>query len=377
MLKKTLQTAALAAIAAVSGCATDVDLTGEYAETAVVYGLLDESNNPANGGSGHLIRIQKAFLGDASAVDMALVSDSSYFPYEDLEVNLLEINDDDTTWHLLDTAMVNTKQTTNSSGVVFFGPQQRVYKANVNISGTPATGVTSKKFGLSIKNLKSGYVAYSEQTPLNLATFQWRNPTTPLVPTLQALGLYSSVNNDYTDYAVRFRLAGNVKNHEAWLRFHYRVVSGTDTVFKTLEWRVNSFAQASTVGGEEFTYQINGRSVFSFIGSNITPEEGKTYLLGHRYNNIATGPGAGVGPVAFDLVLKMAGPELSTMLDLIAPSNTSVVTEVPVYSNIDNGVGVFSSRNTKEFKDMYIKLDQVDEYRSGQFTGHIGFRTDQ
>jgi hypothetical protein len=155
------------------------------------------------------------------------------------------------------------------------------------------------------------------------------------------------------------------------------VVSGTDTVFKTLEWRVNSFAQASTVGGEEFTYQINGRSVFSFIGSNITPEEGKTYLLGHRYNNIATGPGAGVGPVAFDLVLKMAGPELSTMLDLIAPSNTSVVTEVPVYSNIDNGVGVFSSRNTKEFKDMYIKLDQVDEYRSGQFTGHIGFRTDQ
>jgi len=377
MFKKTLYVTAFIAVAIISGCATDVDLTGEYAETAVVYGLLDESDNPANGGNGHMIRIQKAFLGDASALDMALVSDSSYFPYEDLEVNLLEINDDDTTWYLLDTAMVNTKQTTNGSGVVFFGPQQRVYKADVNISGTPGPGVTTKKYGLKIRNLKSGYEAYADQTPLNLSPFQWRNPTTPLVPTLQALGLYSSVNNDYTDYSVRFRLAGNVKNHEAWLRFHYRVVSGTDTAFKTLEWRVNTFAQISTLGGEEYTYQINGRSVLSFIGSNITPESGKTYLLGHRFNNIATGPGAGVGPVAFDLILKMAGPELSALLDLNAPSNTSVVTEVPVYSNIDNGIGVFSSRNTKEFKDMYIKLDQVEEYKSGQFTGQIGFRTDQ
>lgn len=384
--KILLPTLALGAVLGIQSCDNDINLTGKYEERAVVYGLMDPANNPSNGGPGHLFRIQKMFLGEASAVDMALVPDSNYFPYDDLEVHLLEIidtlNRKDTVKHKLDTAMINTKLTTNSGNVHFFGPQQRVYRANFNMKtyrplSVQGAAINEREYGLLIHNTKTGYKATSIMKPANANPFRWANPDQNGTA-LFSLNLYSSVNQSYSNYTVRFKCAANVRTHEAWLRFHYREVSGTDTVHKQLYWRLSKFdIVPSTTGGVEYTYQIFGENVISFIGSNITPEPGKTYFIGRRYNNIASGVGAGVGPVAFDIVLLMAGTELSDMLALNDPNSTSVVQEVPIYSNITNGTGVFSSRVTREFKDMYLKGEVVQELKVGPYTQHIGFRTDQ
>mgnify|MGYP003662384600 CR=1 FL=1 len=77
MLRYALGLVALLTI--FSSCSTEFNLTGEYQEKALVYGLLDPSDNPNTGGDGHLFRIQKAFLGEESAFVMAQNADSSYF----------------------------------------------------------------------------------------------------------------------------------------------------------------------------------------------------------------------------------------------------------------------------------------------------------
>lgn len=50
------------------------------------------------------------------------------------------------------------------------------------------------------------------------------------------------------------------------------------------------------------------------------------------------------GPV--DVVIATAADDLNTYLEVNAPSN-SIIQEVPEFTNISNGVGIFSSRFTK------------------------------
>jgi hypothetical protein len=69
----------LAAVLTLSSCETEVELTAaEYAETTVVYGLIDLS------ASKQVFRINKTFLGEGSAFDMALVADSSEYDIADV-----------------------------------------------------------------------------------------------------------------------------------------------------------------------------------------------------------------------------------------------------------------------------------------------------
>lgn len=56
-----------------SSCEEDIILDGDFVETAVVYGLLDQAD------SIHLIKITRAFIGPGSALDNAKIPDSSYF----------------------------------------------------------------------------------------------------------------------------------------------------------------------------------------------------------------------------------------------------------------------------------------------------------
>ncbi|HJM16760.1 MAG TPA: hypothetical protein QF851_04835, partial [Flavobacteriales bacterium] len=57
-------------------CETDFNVNAEWEEVTVVFGLLDQTQDK------QYIRINKAFLGNASASDMASVADSlNYIPY--------------------------------------------------------------------------------------------------------------------------------------------------------------------------------------------------------------------------------------------------------------------------------------------------------
>ncbi|TAF89039.1 MAG: hypothetical protein EAZ48_01940, partial [Flavobacteriia bacterium] len=58
---------------ALSSCEEDIILDGDFVETAVVYGLLDQAD------SIHMIKITRAFIGPGSALDIAQIPDSSYF----------------------------------------------------------------------------------------------------------------------------------------------------------------------------------------------------------------------------------------------------------------------------------------------------------
>ena len=111
-----IATAAISSMITMNSCKEDIDLVAGYKETAVVYGILDQSEKI------HYIKIQRAFIGPGNSLDIAKIADSNYF--ENVEAQVVEyVNEVATkTWFLKDTLLENK----NTDGA-FFAPQQKLY----------------------------------------------------------------------------------------------------------------------------------------------------------------------------------------------------------------------------------------------------------
>ena len=67
-----------------NSCKTDIDVNAEYKDIPVVYGLI----NPTD--TNHYIKINKAFLGNASAVDLAADANNFNYAANELDVTVVE-----------------------------------------------------------------------------------------------------------------------------------------------------------------------------------------------------------------------------------------------------------------------------------------------
>ena len=78
----------------------------------------------------------------------------------------------------------------------------------------------------------------------------------------------------------------------------------------------------------------------------------------------------------FDFFFRMAGDELFQYIDINNPTNTGVLIDKPVYTNINNGLGVFSTRTKVEFDGLYLSETAADFLVSGDLTKNLGFIND-
>jgi hypothetical protein len=80
-----------------SSCEEDVDLIGNFEETAVVYGLLNMKD------SVHYIKINRAFIGPGNSLEIAQIPDSSYFKQVDATITEYINGNKARVWTLEDT----------------------------------------------------------------------------------------------------------------------------------------------------------------------------------------------------------------------------------------------------------------------------------
>jgi hypothetical protein len=382
-----------------SSCESDFNLTGEYQEKALIYGLLDPTDNPNPGsnpngvvGNGHFFRIQKAFLGEESAFIMALEPDSSYFKPEDLFVELVEYNGvTETNRWVLDTVTIANKDTGNPDDqtIDFFGPSQRLYKTrtdgtlsqNVNIDPTREYEVTLKKRPAGVSTMTIANMADVEPIAdarteiIDLASFRWNAPnqTSQTQGITQRMDLFNT-SGDYKDYTLRFDVADRAVRYEVWLRFYYReVILGVETV-KYIEWRVSSFELES--GVSSWQVQLSAEGIFSRIGSELDQVPNVI-----RYIGLADGAAGDPDPndgssQDFEIEIRLAGEELFQYIDINNPSNSGALQDKPVYTNVNNGLGVFSSRSSVHFYGIGITSSTSQQLVGGQYTSGLGLVED-
>ena len=134
-----------------SACETDFNPNAEYKDITVVYGLLNQSDTFT------YIKINKAFLGDASAYVMAQNEDFSSYG-NDLTVTMDEmLNGSLTKTFTFDTSTVYNKE----SGI-FYAPRQILYRClTLNQLNQDAI------YQLKIKNKKSGKIISAQTSLVN------------------------------------------------------------------------------------------------------------------------------------------------------------------------------------------------------------------
>ena len=285
-------------------CETDFDVNANWKDVTIVYGLIDPNNED------QLIKINKAYLGKGDAIQMASISDSTNYDPSNLIVKIHRVREQVfNTYDTLSTVVLTDTVLDKDDGL---------FSIDDNIIYTfkkPSSFYnTNSIYVLEILNLSSGQKVSSETEIINSFSFESLNPSFEW-------GLY---NGELAD-SLRFR----TKNIE-WQNSKNGVIYQLDILINYLENDiVNSLSWSQPLveySSGNMSLKIKGDQFFQFLENNLDNNTTKQFLN-------------------LDLVMTIGAQDLKTYIDVNQPFS-GIVQERPVFSNIDNGVGIFSSRYT-------------------------------
>lgn len=285
-------------------CETDFDVNANWKDVTIVYGLIDPNNED------QLIKINKAYLGQGDAIQMASISDSTNYDPSNLIVKIHRVREQVfNTYDTLSTVVLTDTVLDKDDGL---------FSTDDNIIYTfkkPSSFYnTNSIYVLEILNLSSGQKVTSETEIINSFSFESLNPSFEW-------GLY---NGELAD-SLRFR----TKNIE-WQNSNNGVIYQLDILINYLESGiVNSLSWSQPIveySSGNMSLKIKGDQFFQFLENNLDNNTTKQFLN-------------------LDLVMTIGAQDLKTYIDVNQPFS-GIVQERPVFSNIHNGVGLFSSRYT-------------------------------
>lgn len=311
-MKKKINYLLLLSVTLFSACSTDLAVIGDYKETIVVYGLLDQSQPK------QYIKINKAFLGEGNAFGYAQVKDSTQFVNSlnvviksiknGVELNSFNLSPDNTI--------------AKAPGTFYYADQANAIYSFASTGGNTLNSVNEYK--LIIKNNETG-VEVSSQTTLitDFVDLQAPNPGTPF---------FSCINKDNNNflYQVKWYSGKNAKLYQMVIRLNYKDSTTSGNIQKTLDWVFPEQKTQGLAGGELMKNDFIGQGFLQFTGNQLDDYTG---LLGRI-------------PGIVDIIIVAGGDDLNTFIEVNKPS-TSIVQEKPEFTNITNGLGVFSSRFSK------------------------------
>ena len=307
----------LVSILAFQSCNEDVNLIGEFEETAIVYGLLDKAD------SVHMIKINRAFIGPGNSIEIAAIPDSNYF--DNLVVTIEErVNGSlQRTWTLGDT-LVDNKDVTG----IFYAPEQKLYFFETPPS-SPLLDDAVYKLHIDVNNgafevmAETGIVSGLTSTSSS-QNFRFQFATNPSEFRATNIGVSSG-----NSYQVNTKLTA-----------HYRDVTGSSFVDKSFSWNLG---EKETNPNENLNFSAQGQTFYNLMKSSCEtgdPAVNRRYFL------------------SFDVVVTGGAEELYNYILVNTPSS-SLAQSKPTYTNLTatndhQVIGIFSSRETLSINKPFI-----------------------
>jgi hypothetical protein len=321
-----------------SSCENEVDINAPWKETLVVFGLLNKDE------STHYIRISKAFLGEGDALQFATVYDSLYLEPNTLDVTIEEIINDQVTR----TFTLEADTTIAKEPGIFSNPSQVLYKFN-----TPSgQGLNpSAEYNLKVRNNQSGNEISSSTDMVGSIILSQPGAF------LTEIGMFPQATT-----SVKIKSALNGKLYEIFIYFKYReyyLNNPGDIVEKQVEINLGRISRENTNSGEEFTNTIANQVIYQTIANTLSKSTSTNQVV--RFAD------------SLRFVVNVGSVDLETYLSINQPSNT-LAQERPSYTNIENGIGLFSSR-TSFTRGYYLNDATVDSLRNNFITEDFNFQS--
>jgi hypothetical protein len=314
-------------------CNKNLNVNANWREITVVYGLLSQNEDTT------YIKITKAFLGEGDALQFAKLPDSSNFP-DKLDVKLEAWSGNNLVkTYTFDTITRHTKEKGDS---IFYYPDQLAY---YNPTGHLDENNTYK---LKITHKKTGVVDSATTKLVHSFTVELPDP-------------YSKVT-EYTpghNFEVKFDPGYGGKRYQLVIRVHYLETTSSGTVPKSFDWMLFNNLQVidpydiAPAAIEKF---FTGDVFYTVVAGNIKEDPNVTSRVARTV----------------DYIFSVASEDLNTYMEVTEPS-LSIIQERPSFSNIYNGIGLFSSRFVNELDSITIGPNTRDELKVNPLTARLKF----
>ncbi len=337
-------------------CSEDFNINGEWTDQTIVYGLLNQTD------SAQYIKINKAFLGNGDAWEMAGHADSVQYAKE-LDVQLIEyslkdINYNpaiDQSWQttgrtikLSRTSEIAKNDTTPDGNKGTFGSQiNYLYKTSENL-------VNSRKYKLQI--IVPGKPDTISSDALLIYDLNVQTPK----PDVGLSKSYVDLSDSVKPYTTTWSLAMYGKVYQCQLKFHYIEIVGNDTTWHTLDFdyptlTAQNIRVPSTQSVPKLSQKIGGSEFFIKIRNNIPVKANVKRKA-----------------IALDFYYWAAGENYYTYRNINSSSN-SLGQDHSAYSNIKNAIGFFDARYVYAITGKELKGTTHDELANGSYTKDLNF----
>ena len=335
-----------------SSCSTDFELNAPYETIPVVYGLLDQSKDT------QFVKINRSFLGYGNNVDYAAINDCTHF--ENVLAVLEEYNE---FGNLIDHDTLKEFMVGNLQPGIFYEDSQKVYYLETDNDSLKEENTYHLKVSVPDKGLdfdavtdliKGSWLNFKFQTILYLAGSGFKVADVDLATT----------EDGYLEQTLRWTTAERGKRYELMLRLHYtEVYNDLSEQEKYLEWNLGRQISVSSSGGEEMFKDVSGSSFFNFVETQLQNYENEDQVMKRV-----------LGMDAIEIILTAGNEDLNTYMQVNEPV-TGIVTERPIFTNVNNGIGILASKYSTKVST-FLSDGSMLEICAGQKTSGFKFCCD-
>lgn len=327
----------------IAACSTDFELNSEYKEIAIIYGLLDIKQDD------QYIRITRAVIDeDTPAPDLAQDDQRLYFQNEEVVMNEYSSSSKNTLLNTYTLDKINAADPANGVSAkevgYFVNDPYWVYKLDEEI-------VRDRYYELELTT-DDGNTVTAETSPVD--TFVVTRPKTG-----QNFNLLAEVST------IKWQPAPNGVIYDCELTFNYREEANNDpTVFENKTLVMNIFRNLDGdnpqyLDGSVITFPFKPEDFYAFLANEISSEDASDFK---RFVQ------------SVSLTFYAGGKELQNLyeVNLSQQSGLTGGSVSPSYTNIDEGLGILSSRVALSvFPE--ISPAVIEEIVCGDVTKDLGF----
>jgi hypothetical protein len=257
-MKQTLflLTAAVLVVFGFSSCNEDIEISGDFTETAVVYGLLDQSD------SIHIVKITRAFIGPGNSLEISQIPDSNYFQNVSATITeQLSGGGTGRTWTLFDT-LVDTKETNG----VFYAPEQKVYafySGNKDNSDSPTFAALSANATYNLRVVIDGGTSSEFEVFGSTEIVSGISTSTDGTNYQFKFATNAVTTGEYVS-APMFVTHGNAEVVNTKLLIDYSEFVGSDSTIKRIDW---TWGELPAGTGSTTNFSSQGETFYNLIAN--------------------------------------------------------------------------------------------------------------
>ena len=325
----------LLAIVGISSCSNDFSLNAPAKEIPIVYGLLSRADDT------HYIRVERAFLEAAtSGLELAQQADQLYF--EDIDVTIVRVSNQRA--YSLERVDAVAAGIERAEGIFATTPNI-LYK----IDAATLQLQEGEQYELVIR--KDTETILTTAIATIVSDLRLNRP----IPGNNKLPIRILEEDELT---IIWAADETASFFDLQMHIHYDEWTATTSASpqqKTAIWNMSSNQMA--IDGPN-KVEIEGIEFYRFLASAIPADASVLRLL-----------------TSIDIVIDAGGQELFQYIN-VGQANTGITSAqvLPQYTNLSEGLGVFSSRNQFLEKDFFIDTATKDLLKNGALTRDLNFQ---